>query len=342
MSETPTNRPVWRRQFLLEAGEAMLVTRDPVRNLINHVSAAKAIGVPQSELVQSRMSPMPIPVNACRVEGNSTRRRIDGVDPQMMWLPVLWLPVRLTERSQFQLIDGDLVVIDPKGHYRGDPRVVASPIEGVPVNTETSDAWVIRVALELETAGVYDVESGSWLDVLDTVGINVDDIDDVARVERWLEGGADGDLDWLEENFLDDGWHVPTGEGPTWALRSAIGAYPDLLDATWALSSDSMLNIVSDVAQSVDQGEIADSTDAKFITNMVCMLSGTLLRYYSNDEAQWWSEMSRTVEAFQGSTNDLVTGPLSEIDGRLTRVREECWPKMEALQPNSPAPQTSL
>lgn len=341
MSDSPTHRPAWRRQFLLETGESLLVTRDPVRNLINHVSAAKAIGVPQSELIQSRMSPMPFPINSCRVEVSTTRRRIVGIDAQMMWLPVLWLPERLAQRSQFQLVDGDIVVLDPKGHYRGDPRAVASPVEGVAVNTETSDAWAIRVALELEAAGVYDVESGSWLDVLDTVGINVDEIDDIARVERWLDGAADGDLDWLEANFLDDGWHVPAGEEPTWALRSAIGAYPDLLDATWALSSDSMLNIVSDVAHSVDHGEITDSTDAKFITNMVCMLSGTLLRYYSVDEAQWWAEMSRTVEAFEGTTNDLVTGPLSEIDGRLTKVREECWPRMEALQPTSP-PQTSI
>ncbi len=342
MSDSATHRPAWRRQFLLEAGEALLVTRDPVRNLVNHVSAAKAIGVPQGELIQSRMSPMPFPVNACRPEGSTKRRRIEGVDPQMMWLPVLWLPERLTERSQFQLIDGDIVVLDPKGHYAGDPRAVTVPIEGVAINTETSDAWVIRVALELEAAGAYDVESGSWLDVLDTVGINVDDIDDYARVERWLEGASDSDLDWLEENYLDDGWHVPRGEEPTWALRSALGAYPDLLDATWALGTDSILNIVADVAQSVKEGEIADTADAKFVANMVCMMSGTLLRYYSVDEAQWWSEMSRTVEAFQGTTNDLVTGPLSEIDGRLTNVREECWPKMEALQPHVTSPHSSL
>jgi hypothetical protein len=40
--------------------------------------------------------------------------------------------------------------------------------------------------------------------------------------------------------------------------------------------------------------------------------------------------MSRTVESFQGTSNDLVAGPLSEIDGRLSRVRDDCWPKMEA------------
>jgi hypothetical protein len=40
--------------------------------------------------------------------------------------------------------------------------------------------------------------------------------------------------------------------------------------------------------------------------------------------------MSRTVESFHGTSNDQVAGPLSEIDGRLSRVRDDCWPKMEA------------
>jgi hypothetical protein len=91
-----------------------------------------------------------------------------------------------------------------------------------------------------------------------------------------------------------------------------------------------MPNIVSDVVHGVSDGGIADAKEAKFIANMVCMLSGSLLRWYTNDEAQWWQEMSRTVESFQGTTNDLVNGPLTEIDGRLARVRDDCWPKMEA------------
>ena len=79
----------------------------------------------------------------------------------------------------------------------------------------------------------------------------------------------DDDLDWLENNYLDDGWHVPRGEEPTWALRSALGMYPDLLDATWALGTDSMLNIVSDVVHGVSDGGIADAKEAKFIANTV-------------------------------------------------------------------------
>ena len=330
MSNSATHRPAWRRPFLLEADEALLVTSDPVRCLINHVSAAKAIGLGQAEFAASRMSPMPMPVNAGRPDDVTQRRRIAGVDPRMMWLPVMWLPQRLTERCRFHVVDSDVVVIDPNGYFSDDPHAVAAPIDGVPVRTETSDAWVIRVALELEASGAYDMESGTWLDVLDTVGVNIDDIDGAARVQRWLDGGADDDLDWLENNYLDDGWHVPRGEEPTWALRSALGMYPDLLDATWALGTDSMLNIVSDVVHGVSDGGIADAKEAKFIANMVCMLSGSLLRWYTNDEAQWWQEMSRTVESFQGTSNDLVAGPLSEIDGRLSRVRDDCWPKMEA------------
>lgn len=331
MPNSTTPRPAWRRPFLLEAGEALLVTNDPVRCLINHVSAAKAVGISQAEFIASRMSPMPMPVNAGRHDGVNQRRRLVGVDPRMMWLPVLWLPQRLTERCRFHVIDGDVVVIDPNGYFGDDTRAVATPIDGVPVRTETSDAWVIRVSLELEASGAFDMESGTWLDVLDTINVNVDDVDDVARVQRWLDGAPDVDLDWLENNYLDDGWQVPRGEEPAWALRSALAIYPDLLDATWALGTNSMLNIVEDVAHGVSDGGIADAKEAKFIANMVCMLSGSLLRWYTDSEAQWWQQMSRTVEAFRGTSDDLVSGPLREIDGRLSRVREACWPKMEAV-----------
>jgi hypothetical protein len=330
MSNSTLQRPVSRRPFLLEAGEALLVTNDPVRLLINHVSAAKSIGLSQAEFAASRMSPMPMPVNAGRPYLTARRRRLAGVDPRSMWLPVLWLPRRLTDRCRFHVLDGDVVVIDPNGYFSDDPHAVTAPIDGVLVRTETSDAWVIRVALELEASGAFDMESGTWLDVLDTIGVNIDDVDDVARVQRWLDGGADVDLDWLENNYLDDGWQVPRGEEPTWALRSALALYPDLLDATWALGTNSMLNIVEDVVHGVSDGGIADAKEAKFVTTMVCMLSGSLLRWYTNDEAEWWQKMSRTVESFRGTSNDLVVGPLSEIDGRLSRVREDCWPKMEA------------
>jgi len=331
MSNSTTPRPAWRRPFLLEAGEALLVTNDPVRCLINHVSAAKSIGLGQDELAASRMSPMPMPVNAGRPHAATPRRRLAGVDPRMMWLPVMWLPPRLTERFRFHVIGDDVVVIDPNGYFRGDTHAVAAPIDGRPIRTETSDAWVVRVALELEASGAYDMESGSWLDVLDTISINIDDVDNVARVQRWLDGAPDIDLDWLENNYLDDGWQVPRGEEPAWALRSALAMYPDLLDATWALGTNSMLNIVEDVVQGVSDGGIADAKEAKFIANMVCMLSGSLLRWYTDAEAQWWQQMSRTVESFRGTSNDLVAGPLSEIDGRLSRVREDCWPKMESV-----------
>jgi hypothetical protein len=329
MSNSLTSRPAWRRPFLLEAGEELLVTSDPVRCLTNYVSASKAIGLNQSEFVASRMSSMPIPIDAGRPTVEGSRRRREGINPLMMWLPVMWLPQRLTQRCRFHVVDGDVIVIDPDSYFQGDPHSVPAPIEGLRLHTETSDAWVIRVALELTASDAYDAQSGTWLDVLDTVGINIDEVDDVARVQRWLNGDKDPDLDWLEDNYLDDGWQVPRDEVPSWALRAALATYPDLLDATWARGADSMLNIISDVKEGVDDGGIADATEAKFITSMICMLSGSFLRWYTTNESEWWNEMSRTVEAFRGSTIDLVSGPLSEIDGRLSKVRDECWPKMQ-------------
>lgn len=317
-----------RRQFILEAGESLLVTNDPMRCLANHVGAAHAISIRQSDLVASRMSPMPMPIRGGRPDSGA--RRFPGIDPKMMWLPVLWLPARLRERCRFQFFDGDIVVIDEHGFFAGDTRAVATPIPGIEVNTESTDVWAIRVALELEACGAYDVDSGTWLDVLDAVGINVDEIEDVQRVESWLAGNPDEDLDRLQDIFMEQDSRDLYQEEPAWALSSALATYRDLLDATWALSSNSMLDAISQVTRGVEDGGITEASEAKFIANMLCMLAGPLLRWYSDDELEWWQEMSQSIERFSGSSHDLIAGPLAEIDNRLAAVRDDTWPRMQS------------
>ena len=322
-----------RRPFILEAGESLLVTNDPVRCLANHIGAAKAIGIEQRDLIASRMSPMPIPVNGARptqTAETGLRKRIAGVDPSMMWLPVLWLPERLLTRARYQFVDGDIVVIDEHGYFAGDPRAVTAPVDGVEINAESTDVWVIRIALELVHAGAYDVESGTWLDVLDTIGINVDELDDVRRVMRWMDSEADADLDELQATFMAINPGVGGDGGPTWALTSALANYRHLLDATWALSSDKMLDVVDDMVKGVTDGEITEESEAKHIANMLCLLAQPLLRWYRDDETEWWHTMAQTVDEFTGTPSDLVAGPLSEIDLRLTDVRETTWPRMES------------
>jgi hypothetical protein len=326
-----------RRPFILEAGESLLVTNDPVRCLANHIGVAKALGIEQRDLIASRMSPMPLPVNGARptlrsrtTAGSDPRKRIAGLDPSMMWLPTLWLPDRLLTRARYQFVDGDIAVIDDHGYFAGDPRAVTTPIDDVEINTESTDVWVIRVALELVDAGAYDVDAGTWLDVLDTIGINADELDDVRRVERWMSGAADADLDELQATFMAVNPGIEGDGGATWALTSALANYRHLLDATWALSSDKMLDVVDDLMKGVNDGEITEESEAKFVANYVCILAQPLLRWYRDDEADWWHTMAQTVDDFTGSPSELVAGPLTEIDLRLTDVRETTWPRMES------------
>jgi hypothetical protein len=317
-----------RRRFLLGPGEALLVSESPVRNLMNHVGAARALGLTQAQLSASRLSPLPIPVNGGR-RGN---RRSDGVKPAMMWLPLLWLPARLAQRVRFQFVAGELVVIDDDGYFAGDPHAVSQPIVGHTVSTETTDLWVIRVALELEVSGVYDEETGTWTDVLDGVDLSVEDPRDVERVRRWLKGAVDHVLDDLDESFMNDGRHVPEGESPSWAIREALGGYQDLLNATWALGTDSMLDVVTNLAHDVAEKLIARTNETKFVANMVCLLSGSLLQWYCDDEVAWWDEMSWVVQQFTGTPSEFVAGPLVAIDERLTEVRGDTWAKMQAAE----------
>lgn len=314
-----------RRSFLLERGEPLLVPRDPLRSLANHVATANLTGLPQALLVASRMSEVPVPVDG----GRDGDRRVAGVRAEAMWWPLLWLPERLTRRVDYQVVDGDVWVVDPDGLFEGDSRSVPQPISGVPVRHETTDVWVVRVLMEVEAVGLYDPDSGTWGDVLSEIGLDVDDQDDVARVSAWLGGYHDSDLDYLNTQFLCDGGHVPDGESPTWAFRAAIATYPDLLDAAWTYGSDTMRAVIEDVAHGVSVGEISETGETRFMARLVCQMSGSLLQWYTDSESEWWAQMLAVVDAFDGTAEQMVGGPLAQIDRRLEDVQRVVRARME-------------
>jgi hypothetical protein len=314
-----------RRPFLLEPGESLLVPRDPLRSLANHIGAAQATGICQSGLVASRMSEVPIPLAGGR-EGS---RRVPGVRPESMWWPLLWLPPRLAYRVDYQIIDGDVVVIDPDGLFGRDPHAIPHARRGYEVHRETVDVWAVRVFLEVEAAGLYDADSGTWLDVLASYGIDIGQPDDLERVSAWLEGASDAVLDEIDETFLRDGNHVPPNEDPTWAFRYSVATYADLLNATWAYGSETLRAIVDDVSRGVAEGEISEAGEACFIARMVCQLSIPLLRWYTDDETEWWSNMLAVVDEFEGVAHQLVHGPLTKIDERLSDVERVARARME-------------
>ncbi len=319
-----------RRSFLLDAGQSLLLVDDPVRSAINYGLFKSQVGFTSGDdLVVSRMSPVPFPVRAGRPGDASGRRRVAGVRPEAMWLPTLWLPADVTGRHRFEIRDGEVVDFGVGAPRQGGPFP-----EGM--YRESEELWVIRLCLELSESGVYDPYTGTWLDVLDLVGIDVDEPRSVQRVQAWLDGGADADLELLESG-LELGAILSDASDPGWALSSALAMYDQLLYCSWALGADSLRDVANDILEDVSDGSGVDPDACRFMLEMVCTLGST---WFAGDrgspgvtpgdeESDWWDGASLAIS----SSTDGIEACRSiapRLVEHLTEMRDRFWPLMES------------
>ncbi|WP_402377637.1 hypothetical protein [Isoptericola rhizosphaerae] len=204
-------------------------------------------GLDEHDLLLSPLSASPLPMPWTVPAG---RRRWPRLRPEAMWHPLLWLPARL-----------------------GSPVARRDPVTG-DLEGETYDEWATRVVLEMTEASpvvvdgerwlllhdpgrehvlrpagpqddhlvpLFDPATGSWLDVLATVGLDVDDPADVVRIQEWLDGEPDDALDAVDlDRFLrahgrDPGWASDRVRRPLVAPGGSRTYVDDLLDASCAL-----------------------------------------------------------------------------------------------------------
>jgi hypothetical protein len=148
-------------------------------------------------------------------------RRWEGVDPRAMWLPLMWLPTRVAL-----------------------PYLTEDPSLGKAV-FEAPDEWAARVALELSASGLYDPETGRWVDVLALHGIDITDEDSVERVGSWLAGSDDPVLDGID---LSDRFTRPDPDEEHWAAEAVEAMGTPLLQSRFALLASDVCEIFDDIA----------------------------------------------------------------------------------------------
>ena len=87
--------------------------------------------------------------------------------------------------------------------------------------------WGVRVMLEIANAGLYDPNTGEWVDVLARAGVDLNGQAGVDRVTAWVRGEAD---ELLLDSFtiadqLDHaqpaGWAREAARAEAWAMREA-------------------------------------------------------------------------------------------------------------------------
>lgn len=303
-----------RRPSLLEAGEPLLLCRSTIQTAVRFRSFVEETGLPSEAVLSSTLcaTPLPIYTDFGQDEHGRPRRRWAGTRAEAMWHPLMWLPPRVA---------GRYTITDPS---TGSSRL------------EDDDLWAIRTAFEVTASGLYDPETGTWVDILATVGINLDDELDMARVQDWLDGYPDEVLDDVDlSDYLDV---TPN----SWALEAALAMRNDLEAASWALISDDLLGMAD---ETINPANNLTHGDTLMALRSLSGLSESLLANVpavtedgaptgADQEAHlaFFTRLHDVVNIEERSPEKfVVVDYLSQARERLYDIREAFWPYLEAL-----------
>lgn len=287
-----------RRTALAEPGEPLLLSQSPLTSATRLDKWADYTGIPVDRNVSSPLSAVPLPIYP--QQWKPGQRRWPAVVAEAMWHPLLWLPPKLAGRYT---IDAD---------------------------TEPDDVWVVRVAYELTAAGIYDPGTGSWLDVLSTVGVNIDAPTDIERVSRWLSGANDADLDSLSLDALL-AETAATAADPDWAVHQACDEIDQLKVIAWATAAETLLDHATDLTETPDE----KAKGAALIADLASVAFAGIPKgnHATTSESAWWSSIAALV-IDDPSTETAV---ISAITERLSELRDHYRPQLDALAANVPA-----
>jgi len=310
---------------MTEPGEPLEVASSTLRSAARYRTWAADTGIGAEWVTPQPLCCVPLPVYPAGWPAG--RRRWPGLRPAMMWHPLLWLPERLATRY---------TLLDDTGGRSAEP----------------DDVWALRVCLEVQASGLYDADTGSWLDVLSLAGLDGDDPDTATRVAAWLNGRPDPVLDGLD---LTE--HVDRPSDPDWAVFAAIAELPALQVISWAVTALDLLEACEELTETGgDTGRVRRAAAA------IAALAGTNLRGLPDDgglsvtgdrdpradeppagrgvnaEDAWWDGMVNRIRLFTGDPRELIETLVRDMADRLTIILDIYAPDAETLLGADPAP----
>jgi hypothetical protein len=214
---------------------------------------------------------------------------------------LFWLPERLALRYRF---DDE----DSEGSIESDVE------------------WAVRVSLEVTLSGIYDPIDGSWYNPLAAVGLDIDDPEIQARVSAWLRGDTDELLSSIDLTEFTD-----NEEDVHWAARTVSDLLPTLIPASWASLADDLAREAGEV--SLDSADLASAvhgaqtiaTLARTVLNDVPGLRG------QQKPSELFAEIRDELSTWDGTLDDLLTGPVDQLSESLYGIRDDFWPYVEEL-----------
>jgi hypothetical protein len=289
-----------RRAFILEPGESLLLAQSCLEVALRYGMWQRFTQLPADVIVSNAITATPL-VNY-PLEGHPAQVWAQ-VNPASLWHPLMWLPERLAGRYDILDADGQTFA-------------------------EDDDTWAVRVALELSASGMYDAETGTWVDVLALYGLDVDDPATLERLRRWQTGGTDPILDVIDLSGEID------LEDRHWGLETAMDVVGDLRPASWAVLADDLLSTINDLA---DPG----NPDLDTNPGLIHQAAGTIIslgRSLLDDQGTgledgFWDAQELLLDATApGDPDAVLDGPIAAISTALYRVRDAHWPHLDALE----------
>lgn len=284
-----------RRPFLTEPGLPLLLPTD----------AAGLTYAFHEFLEQTRMAPelavvtplVTIPLPQLNKSAGPQGWQED-LNPAVMWHPLFWLPERVALRYRYDDADG----------------------------IETDQEWAVRVALECSASGLFDPEDGTWYDPLSAVGLDIDDPAVQDRVAAWLAGQDDDVLNNIDLTDI-----LTHEDDPHWAQQISVDMLPTLVPASWALLADDLSERVGELAVEVD-----DVSELAELANVYTALASSVLGPVpplpnTQTPAELWAEITEELTLWTGSRDELVAGPVAQLEESLYEIRDSYWPFAEEI-----------
>lgn len=288
-----------RRRALTTEGEPLLLGRSVLESAVRFDTFRASAGLAATDLISSPLASVPLPNYATigtRPDG-TPRRRWAGTHPQIMWHPLMWLPASTTTRHTITTADGRTLV-------------------------EDDTTWVIRTCLEATASGLYDAATGAWIDILSTVGLNVEDDLDLARVQDWLDGEPDEVLDDIDLS------HHLAVEPATWALEAALLMREHLTRASWALTADELLACVEELSEPSTGMSPAQLRD---VTHSFAAMAAAILSPADTTDTGFFTHLASATAPTADTTDEQVRELVEEMADLLTQIRDENWPVLDTL-----------